>query len=223
MDLQLLYQDDSLIICEKPVGISSESPGIPDLLREQLGYYVFPVHRLDKTTGGVCVLARTNAACTKMQRLLQQGTVNKEYLAVISGVPETDSGTFIDFLYHDQKTNKTFVVKKPRRGVREAICEWTVLESIKLPEYIITLVRIRLHSGRTHQIRIQFASRKMSLVGDRRYGNRINASAPALWSSRICFPHPLSENKTIEAVSLPPDEFPWFCFHRSNTALRHQL
>ena len=209
--IPLIYCDDSLLICEKPIRVPSESPGLPDLIREQEGYPVFPVHRLDQTTGGVCVLARSSSVCTEMQRLFQLDQVIKEYLAVVSGTPDTDSGLFYDLLYHDQRTNKTFVVDKMRKGVKDASCEWSVLETVDSPDGRISLVRIRLHSGRTHQIRIQFASRKMPLVGDRRYGSRIRASVPALWSARICFPHPLSD-QTIDVSSRPPDGFPWSCF-----------
>ena len=218
MSLPLLFKDDSLVVCLKPVGISSESPGLPDMIRNQEGFPVFPVHRLDQTTGGVCVLARSSSVCTEMQRLFQLDQVIKEYLAVVSGTPDTDSGLFYDLLYHDQRTNKTFVVDKMRKGVKDAYCEWSVLETVDSPDGRISLVRIRLHSGRTHQIRIQFASRKMPLVGDRRYGSRIRASVPALWSARICFPHPLSD-QTIDVSSRPPDGFPWSCFtvNLSNT------
>ncbi len=211
MSLPILFKDDSLVVCLKPVGISSESPGLPDLIREQEGYPVFPVHRLDQTTGGVCVLARSSSVCTEMQRLFQQDQVIKEYLAVISGRPDIDSGLFFDLLYHDQRTNKTFVVDKMRKGVKEATCEWFVLETVESSEGRISLILVRLHSGRTHQIRIQFASRKMPLVGDRRYGSRIRAPIPALWSARICFPHPLTD-QTIDVSSLPPDCFPWSGF-----------
>ena len=211
MSISVLYKDDSLIVCVKPYGISSESPGLPDLIREQEGYPVLPVHRLDQTTGGVCVLARSSSVCTRTQRLFLQDRVIKEYLAVVSGAPAADSGLFCDLLYHDQRTNKTFVVDRMRKGVKEAVCEWSALNTIESPDGRLTLVLIRLHSGRTHQIRIQFASRKMPLVGDRRYGSRIRASAPALWSTRISFPHPLSD-QMIDVTSLPPDSFPWSGF-----------
>lgn len=210
--IQVLYQDDSLIVCEKPVGVSSESPGLPELVREQEGVAVFPVHRLDQTTGGVCVLAKSPSVCAGIQRLFQQDRVIKEYLAVVSGVPETEAGSFFDLLYHDPRTNKTFVVDKQRKGVREASCEWTVLRTVETPEGTMTLLRVRLHSGRTHQIRVQFASRKLPLVGDRRYGSRIKAPAPVLWSARICFPYPHPEAETLDISSRPPEVFPWSCF-----------
>ena len=212
MQIRLLYVDEDLIVCEKPVGISSESPGLPDLIREQESFAVFPVHRLDQTTGGACVLARSSSACSAMQQLFQQDNIIKTYLAVISGIPDTDSGVYCDLLYHDQRSNKTFVVNKKRKGVKEASCEWFLLQTIITKESTLSLLRIRLHSGRTHQIRVQFASRRMPLIGDRRYGSQIKASAPSLWSERICFTHPISSEKTIDVSSSPPNIFPWMYF-----------
>ena len=212
MDIRFLYIDESLVVCEKPVGVSSESPGLPDLIQKQKGFAVFPVHRLDQTTGGAMLLARFPAVCTALQREFQEDRVIKEYLAVVSGVPETDLGSFSDLLYHDQRTNKTFVVDKPRKGVKEASCDWTVMETAEWAEDKISLIRVRLHSGRTHQIRVQFASRKMPLVGDRRYGSRIKAYAPALWSSRLSFSHPIINDRMVDVSSSPPAVFPWSYF-----------
>ena len=211
--MTVLYRDSSLVVCEKPVGVSSESPGLPDLVREQVGLTVYPVHRLDRTTGGVCVLACSPKSSAALQALFRQDLVIKEYLAVIAGTPGTMSGSFSDLLYHDTRTNKTFVADSRRKGVREASCEWKVLETADDASGKITLVRVSLHSGRTHQIRIQFASRRMPLIGDRRYGSRIKAPVPALWSVRICFPHPLT-GKPVDVSSAPPDRFPWSCFRR---------
>ena len=213
MDICFLYVDESLIVCEKPVGVSSESSGLPDLIRQQKGFPVFPVHRLDQATGGAMLLARSPAACAALQRQFQEDLVTKEYLAVVSGVPETDSGLFLDLLYHDQRSNKTFVVDKQRKGVKEASCEWTVVETSEGMLGKLSLIRVRLRSGRTHQIRVQFASRKMPLVGDRRYGSRIKAHAPALWSARLCFSRPFSDGGMIDVSSSPPSVFPWSCFH----------
>ena len=212
MALRLLYCDSFLVVCEKPVGVSSESPGLPDLIREQEGFPVCPAHRLDQTTGGVCVLARSPDVCAGLQRLFQQDLVVKEYLAAVSGIPETGTGSYTDLLYHDRWTNKTFVVDRRRAGVREASCEWALLDTAETPQGPVSLVRVRLHTGRTHQIRVQFASRRLPLAGDRRYGSRIRADAPALWAARICFPHPAVPEKTVEAVSAPPVAFPWSCF-----------
>ena len=216
MNVLLLYCDDSLIVCEKPVGTSSESPGLPDLVRGQEGFSVLPVHRLDQTTGGVCVLARSPRVCAALQQLFQQDQVVKEYLAVVSGVPESTSGSCSDLLYHDPRTNKTFVVNRSRKGVKEAYCEWSLLDTTEVPEGPVSLVRVLLHSGRTHQIRVQFASRHLPLVGDRRYGSKVRSDVPALWSRRICFSHPVFPEKKVDAVSAPPDSFPWSCFRGNN-------
>ena len=217
MKIHLLYADSSLVVCEKPVGVSSESPGLPELIFEQEKFSVLPVHRLDLGTGGACILARNASACAAMQKLFQSDQVIKEYLAVVSGVPDSSAGVYSDLLYHDPRSNKSFVVDKMRKGVREASCEWEVLETADAEDGRdgpLTLVRVRLHSGRTHQIRVQFASRKLPLAGDRRYGSRVRAEVPALWSARIAFPHPFINEKTVEAVSAPPDVFPWNCFSR---------
>ena len=214
MILHFLYKDETLVICVKPVGISSESPGLPDLIRQQEGYSVFPVHRLDQTTGGAILLARSPDACARLQQLFQQKCISKEYLAVVSGAPETDHGLFEDLLYHDCKTNKSFVVKKNRKGVRAASCEWNTLATAVTADGSVSLVRVLLHTGRTHQIRIQFASRNLPLVGDLRYGSRIRAAVPSLWSSGISFSHPYSDGKTVNAVSYPPDIFPWSLFQQ---------
>ena len=217
MSLSLLYCDDDLAVCEKPVGVSSESPGLPEMVRDRYGFSVLPVHRLDQTTGGAVVLARNPRSCAALQRLFLSDQVVKEYLAVVSGVPDSPSGSYTDLLYHDRRSNKTFVVDKPRKGVKEAFCEWAVLETADTAEGPLSLVRVSLHTGRTHQIRVQFASRHMPLAGDRRYGSRVRADAPALWSVRIRFPHPFSAEKAVDASSAPPPSFPWSLFPQSLT------
>ena len=213
MNVRILYEDRFLFICEKPVGVSSESPGLPDLVAEQAGCRVWPVHRLDRGTGGAVVLARSAAACAAMQQVFQQELVTKEYIAVVSGRPEEDSGRFEDMLFHDSRSNKTFIVKGTRRSAKKASCEWTLLRSVPLNDQTLSMVRVRLHTGRTHQIRVQFASRGFPLAGDRKYGSRVRADVPALWACGISFPHPLMENSVVSAVSLPPaSSFPWDLF-----------
>lgn len=204
-----------LIICEKPVGVMSESPGLPDLLQEQFHSKLYPVHRLDQGTGGVCILAFTPEACSAVQEQFQNHRIHKEYLAVICGRPAEDSGTFTDYLYHDRKLNKSFVVKQKRKGIREAFCEWSVIETSEYHEQVLSLVRVMLHTGRTHQIRVQFASRGMPLVGDRRYGSRIHAETPALWACAIVLQHPAENGRSVSASSVPYPSFPWNLFSLS--------
>lgn len=214
--IPVLYTDKDFLVCSKPVGVLSESPGLPDLLQEQLGCRFYPVHRLDQGTGGVCVLADTARACTGLQELFLEGKVMKEYLAVVSGKPEEEKGSFHDYLYHDKRSNKTYVVKQKRKGVKEAVCDWSVVGTSSCNDQYLSLVRVSLHTGRTHQIRVQFASRGFPLVGDRKYGSRIKASAPALWAYALSFPHPWNADMQV-SVSIHPDEvFPWTLFDLSS-------
>ena len=214
--IPVLYADKYFVICNKPVGVLSESPGLPDMLQEQLGCRLFPVHRLDQGTGGVCTLAFSVYACTGLQNLFMEGKVKKEYLAVISGKPEEQNGSFRDFLYHDKRSNKSYVVKQKRKGVKEALCDWTVLETVFFENQPLSLVRVSLHTGRTHQIRVQFASRGFPLAGDRKYGSRIKADAPALWAYSLSFPHPWSAGLHPSACSVPNESFPWTLFDLSS-------
>ncbi len=210
--IDILFRDSSLIICEKPAGILSESPGLPDLLREQTGADVWPVHRLDKSTGGVMILAFSPASCAAMQRLFQQEAVRKEYLAVVSGCPENKTGQWTDLLWHDRNKNKSYVVSRPRGGVKKAVCEWTVLDTADADDQTLSLVRVLLHTGRTHQIRVQFGSRGYPLAGDRKYGSRVPCDTVALWSAAVSFPHPGRKSGVVSVTSAPPALFPWNLF-----------
>lgn len=216
VEIPLLYTDPSLIVCVKPVGISSESPGLPDLIAEQCDCKALPVHRLDQGTGGIIVLARSSAACASMQLLFQENKVKKEYLAVISGCPDENEGVFTDLLWHDRQKNKSFIVDRRRAGVKEASCSWKLLNSTLYDGQKIALIRVMLHTGRTHQIRVQFGSRGFPLVGDRKYGSRLPAENVSLWASAISFPSPDQKSGIVSVASLPPDVFPWNLFDLSS-------
>ena len=166
--------------------------------------YIAGVHRLDKQVGGVMLFSRKKEFTGKLTGLIAQREVKKEYLAVVRGIPEAPEGVFTDLLYHDPKTNKTFPVKRMRKGVREASLAYRVLET----KEDMSLVHVCLHTGRTHQIRVQFASRGMPLVGDVRYGSPNCHCDPALWSHRLTFSHPVT-HRTLSIASPPPTTFPW--------------
>ena len=180
--MEMLYSDRDLAVCVKPVGMDAEQD-IPAALKKALGGEIYTVHRLDKNVGGVMVYARTKKAAAELSRLIQEGQMVKEYVAQVHGtLPE--SGDWEDLLFKDSRKNKVFVVKRQRAGVKAAR-----LEFIRLSVGETSFARIRLHTGRSHQIRVQFASRGFPLVGDHKYGARDAVSAPMLYSFRISFPY----------------------------------
>ena len=186
--MELLYADQNIAVCIKPVGLDSEH-GLPQALQEALGGEVFTVHRLDVNVGGVMVYARTKAAAAALSKAIIDGAMVKEYVAQVHGdVPE--SGDWEDLLFKDSRKNKVFVVKKERKGVKKARLEFRHLGG--------GLVRIRLHTGRSHQIRVQFSSRGFPLVGDHKYGARDEAKNPMLFSCCLTFPYG-GETKKFEA------------------------
>ena len=210
----ILYEDPHLLLIQKPVGVSAqdaEGDSMPRRLAA-CGYTVKVVHRLDKPTGGVMVYARTDTAAATLSALVgQHDRFQKEYFAVVQGCPEESEGVLTDLLYHDVRRNKSFVVNRPRKGVREAKLDYAVMETVTVDEGTFSLVKVRLHTGRTHQIRVQFASRKMPLYGDSRYGG-VKGAALGLWSHRLTLPHPINK-KVLSADSTPPlDTAPWCYF-----------
>lgn len=185
--LEILKKTPQLVLCVKPVGVRAQGEAeadLPALLKRQLGCEIYPVHRLDQAVGGVMVFAKTAPAAAKLSQAMAEGTLQKEYLAVLERSPERAEGELSDFLFHDRTKNKTYVVSRQRKGVKEAKLAYRVLDV----QNGLCLVRIRLYTGRTHQIRVQFASRGMPLVGDGKYGSRKNAASPALWSYALTLP-----------------------------------
>lgn len=179
--MKILYSDHGIVACIKPVGLDSEAD-VPAALKEMIGGEIYPIHRLDKNVGGVMVFARTKTAAAVLSKAVQEGQVIKEYVAMVHGTPP-EVGGWEDFLFKDSRKNKVFPVKKERKGVKYARLEFQRLKSGEQ-----SLVHIRLHTGRSHQIRVQFSSRGFPLVGDHKYGSRDTATAPMLYSCRITLP-----------------------------------
>jgi len=179
--MEILFQDRDLAVIVKPVGLESQAQ-VPQELEKQLGGTFYPVHRLDLNVGGVMVYARTKQAAAALSRAIQEGAMVKEYVALVHGAPP-ESGDWEDLLFKDSSKNKVFVVKRMRGGVKKARLEYR-----RLTQGETSLVHIRLYTGRSHQIRVQFSSRGFPLVGDHKYGSRDGASAPMLFSCRITFP-----------------------------------
>ena len=179
--MDILYSDRDIAVCVKPVGLNSEAD-VPNALKEQLGGEFFTVHRLDLNVGGVMVYARSSKAAAELSRAIQSGEMIKEYLALVHGTP-AESGLLEDLLWKDSSKNKVFVVKKERKGVKKARLEYKTLHPGEN-----SLIHIRLHTGRSHQIRVQFASRGFPLLGDHKYGARDGFTAPFLFSCKLTFP-----------------------------------
>ncbi len=191
--MNILYHDPDIAVCIKPVGLDSEHE-MPAAIKEQLGGEVFPIHRLDRAVGGVMVFARTKKSAAALSKAVQDGDMIKEYLALVHGTPPAD-GDWEDLLFKDSRKNKVFVVNRERRGVKKARLAFK-----RKTEGDSSLVHIRLYTGRTHQIRVQFASRGFPLVGDRKYGAKDDVSAPMLFSHRITFPH---KGETVRFEATP--------------------
>lgn len=184
--IDVLFENKDFVVCVKPVGINSQNDKTHDLvkaLKNQLACDIYPVHRLDTAVGGTMVFAKNSESAAELSRQIAEGTFKKKYLAVVTGVPEEKSAVLEDLLFKDSSKNKTFVVKRMRKGVKKASLEYEVLAS----QSGLSLVSILLHTGRTHQIRVQFASRKLPLAGDGKYGSRDNKCTVALWSSELAF------------------------------------
>ena len=207
--MDILYMDDHIIVCIKPARVLSadEPGGLPDLLREAIGDKsadIRTVHRLDRVVSGVMVLARNAKAASELSRQIREDQFQKEYLAVIHGCPEAHAGTLTDLLYRDKARRMTMVAREAAKGVQEAILDYQVLSSGDA----ISRIKINLRTGRTHQIRVQFASRGMPLVGERKYAVLDDPCEIALWSHRIRFSHPAT-GQTVEYAQEPPRIYPW--------------
>ena len=195
MEAEILYRDKDIVVCVKPIGISSENTdnkdGLPDLLSEQLSLKeVYTLHRLDTGVGGLMAYALSKKGASVLSRDIAEGNFHKYYTATVYGRPENDEGVFEDLLFKDSKKNKSFVVTRERKGVKKAKLSYRVLESKKDGENVKTVVEVYLYTGRSHQIRVQFSHRGMSLVGDGKYGAKDNEKNIALCCTKLRFTHP---------------------------------
>ena len=197
--IPILYEERGFLVCLKPPGLLSQAGPGDDLLQalsRQAGGSFLPVHRLDRGVGGVMAVARSKSAAAALSAAVAQRKFEKEYLCLVRGRPLEEAGTYRDLLLHDRQRNKTFVVDRMRGGVKEAELDYRCLAS----SGGLSLVHVRLRTGRTHQIRVQFASRGMPLAGDGKYGG--GPGEIALWSYRLAFPHP-ETGRPLAFSSLP--------------------
>lgn len=206
--MQIIYIDNEIIVAVKTAGVLStdEPGGMPELVRRELqdvSADVRTVHRLDRVVGGLMVLARSAESASELSRQIRDGSFGKEYLAVVHGQTEA-RGAMRDLLFRDKAERKTYVVQTPAKGVQEAVLDYETLSA----HGGMSLVRIELRTGRTHQIRCQFSSRGLPLVGDRKYSLNEDGCDIALWSHKLSFQHPATgENMRFELA--PPEQWPW--------------
>ena len=208
-DIKIICDNERFVVCIKPQNVTSEdgkTVGMPSLLQDG-NIKPFVVHRLDKEVSGVMVFAKTSDAAARLSRQITDNSFEKEYLAIVQG-DCGEEGVFEDFLYHDRQKNKTYVVKRERKGVKSAKLQFWRLATAKTEDGVVSLVKVKLYTGRTHQIRVQFASRKMPLLGDRKYGSQINCPI-ALFSHRVSF---FDKGSLVSFEETPPKVFPWDLF-----------
>ncbi len=210
--VDILYQDDQKILCVKQPGTVSQGAkeGAPDLLSALCGQTglqrLYAVHRLDAGTGGVICVAKTPRAASQLSQAFSGHQVQKEYLCAVSGCPAEPDGEMRDLLYWVASAQKSYVTDHARRGAKEAVLEYHGIQTLDTDAGRVSLMRVILHTGRTHQVRVQFASRGMPLLGDGKYGSREKRCRTALWSSRLILPD------GTDVRSAPPDVFPWSLF-----------
>ena len=207
--MDIIYTDKDIVLCIKPAGVLStdEAGGLPELLRAELGTKdIRTVHRLDRVVSGLMVLARNAAAASQLSRQIREGGFDKDYLAVVHGETE-ERGEMVDLLARDKAERKTYVAEAAGKGVQQAILRYETLGRAEG----LSLVKIRLITGRTHQIRCQFSSRGLPLVGDRKYSLLEDGCPIALWSHMLSFAHP-ADGRELRFTAPPPDIFPWNIF-----------
>lgn len=226
MGIQILYEDNHLLGVVKPVNIPSQADesGDKDLMtviKEDLkerynkpgNVFLGLVHRLDRPVGGAMVFAKTSKGASRLSDAIRTHRFHKEYLAVTRGTPAKREGRLTHSLLKNERTNRVSVVPPGEKGAKEAVLEYAVLETIKE----LSLLRIRLITGRSHQIRVQMAAIGTPLYGDQKYGQAVNKPGEwlALWSHRLSFPHPTKKEEEVTLVAPPPDTYPWNLFsHR---------
>lgn len=207
--MELIYLDDDIVVCVKPPCVLStdEPGGVPELVRgalEEPKADVRTVHRLDRVVSGLMVLARNPKAASELSRQIRDDEFEKEYLAVLHGAPAKDADRLSDLLLRDKARKMTMVVSQEGKGVQPASLTYQVLNR----KSGMSRVRVKLETGRTHQIRVQFASRQLPLVGERKYSTLEDDCEIALWSYRLGFTHPVTGEK-MEFTLEPPQVYPW--------------
>lgn len=220
--IRIFFEDSALVVCEKPVGVlsapeSGKRRNMPDMLKKQTrAYKIDVIHRLDQPVGGVMVYSKSSRATPSLYRQMASHRIVKEYLAVVHGVPQPSNGEMHDWLCKDTERCKSAVVPPDTRGAKDAALSYRVLQTVCKDGRTISLVRVRLHTGRTHQIRVQFSYRRHPLIGDEKYGAPADplCNGLGLWSYHLAFRHPVT-GKPVDTTCAPPAVYPWTLFEAS--------
>lgn len=205
-DLKILYEDNHIIVVEKPVNIPSQADKTGDLdmltiikayIKEKYQkpgeVYLGLVHRLDRPTGGVMVFAKTSKAAARLSEQVREKQMQKKYLCIVDGKMEKEKDTFTDYLLKNERTNTSKVVDKNTKNAKEAVLDYEVIKYNE--ETNLSVVKVNLHTGRHHQIRLQFSSRGHSLYGDQKYGTRGRGKQLTLWAYSLSLMHPTKKEK----------------------------
>ena len=205
-NLKVLFEDNHIIVVEKPVNVPSQGDKTGDIdmltiikkyIKEKYNkpgdVYLGLVHRLDRPTGGVMVFARTSKSASRLSEQVRDKKMHKKYLCIVDGKMESQTGSMRDFLLKNEKNNISKVVKEGTKNAKEAVLDYEV---VKYNDQInMSVVKVDLHTGRHHQIRVQFASRGHSLSGDQKYGTRGRGKQLALWAYSLSFIHPTTKEE----------------------------
>lgn len=219
MEIPILYEDNHLLVVEKPVNIPVQADDSQDqdmltLLKEDLkvrynkpgNVFLGLVHRLDRPVGGAMVFAKTSKSASRLSDIIRRQALDRNYLAVVRGTPPEKKGLLTHYLVKDSSQNKVFTASASNKKAKKAVLEYEVIGHADG----LSLLSIRLHTGRSHQIRVQFSASGCPLYGDQKYGQSVNRPGQqiALWSNGLAFKHPTKE-ETITVQSKPPEQYPW--------------
>ena len=206
--MKIIYEDNHIIIVEKEPNIPSQSDKTDDIdmltlvknyIKEKYNkpgeVYIGLVHRLDRPVGGIMIFARTSKAASRLSEQIRNKTFRKKYLAVVDGKFESSKGTLEDYLYKDERNNVSKVVQKDKKNAKLAVLDYEVLNYDDKRD--LSLVKINLHTGRHHQIRVQMANSGHSIFGDQKYGTRGKLKQIRLWAYEIEFEHPTTKERMI--------------------------
>lgn len=224
-ELNILYEDNHLIAVLKPqnIGCCPDESGdvnLFDVVKEYIktaynktgNVYLGLVHRLDRPTGGVMVFAKTSKAAARLSEQMKNGGFEKKYFAVLCGVPYKKEATLENYLKKNTVNNTVYVATQTEEGAKLAVLDYKILETASS----LSLADIKLHTGRTHQIRVQAAAINAPVYGDMRYGGEKAVKGKlALWAYSLSFYHPTTGERLKFIIEPPKEESPWKLFNIS--------